>query len=419
MTVSLVQDKANEIKDLGSKLIIKHEIQIRELAQLIGKMVAASPAVQHAPLRYRNLEIFKDNMLRHNRGDFDKKILLTVESIKDISWWCDNICTSSKAILIPTVDIILETDSSQKGWGGCEIKSGKKTGGNWSYEEKLNHINYLELKAVFLSIKTFCSTLENTHIQVRLDNMVAMHYINNMGGRIPELNLLARDIWFWCIARNIWISASHIPGIDNVEADRLSRTINDDLEWKLNETVFHKICQIFNLKDGMDLFASRLNHQLERYVSFLPDPEAICVDAFSFPWKNDSFYIFPPFSMLGKVLQKIQQDKTNAVVIAPLWPTQAWFPALLKMVYQQPYLLNNKNLLTMPTDPNRQHRIPKLKMGCFPLSGNFSKTEEYQKTLPWSSSTPGRNLLKDNTGVISNDGCDFVILGKLIHLIPL
>lgn len=191
MTVSLLQEKANEIKNLGSKLIIKHEIQIRELAQLIGKMVAASPAVQHAPLRYRNLEIFKDTMLRQNRGDFDKKVLTNVGAIQDISWWCDNICTSSKNILIPTVDIVLETDSSQKGWGGCEIKSGKKTGGNWSYEEKLYHINYLELKAVLLSIKTFCSTSLNTHIQVRLDNMVAMHYINNMGGRIPELNLLA------------------------------------------------------------------------------------------------------------------------------------------------------------------------------------------------------------------------------------
>lgn len=45
MTVSLLQEKANKIKNLRSKLIIKHEVQIRELAQLIGKMVAASPAV--------------------------------------------------------------------------------------------------------------------------------------------------------------------------------------------------------------------------------------------------------------------------------------------------------------------------------------------------------------------------------------
>lgn len=86
MTISLPSDKAKEIKDLGSKLTIKYEIQIRELAKLKGKMDAASPAVQHAPLRYRNIEIFKDTMLKQNRGDFDKKILLTVEVIRDIYW---------------------------------------------------------------------------------------------------------------------------------------------------------------------------------------------------------------------------------------------------------------------------------------------------------------------------------------------
>lgn len=70
---------------------------------------------------------------------------MTVESIRDISWWCDNICTSSKNILIPTVDIVLETDISHKGCGGCQINSGsgKKTSGNWSYEEKLHQINNL------------------------------------------------------------------------------------------------------------------------------------------------------------------------------------------------------------------------------------------------------------------------------------
>ena len=165
-----------------------------------------------------------------------------------------------------------------------------------------------------------------------------------------------------------------------MEADRLSRTINDDLEWKLNQTVFEKNCKIFNLAEGIDLFASRLNHQLDRYVSFLPDPEAICVDAFSFTWKNDSFYIFPPFSMLGRVLQKIQQDKTDAVVITPLWPTQAWFPTLLKMVCRQPYLLKDKNILIMPTDPERKHRIPNLKMGCFHCPETSSRQRNFRGT---------------------------------------
>lgn len=39
----------------------------------------------------------------------------------------------------------------------------------------------------------------------------------------------------------------HIPGVDNVEADRLS--LNDDLEWKR----FYKICRYICIK-GRDEF---------------------------------------------------------------------------------------------------------------------------------------------------------------------
>lgn len=176
------------------------------------------------------------------------------------------------------------------GWKSCRFR--KENGGDWSYAEKNNHINYLEFKAVFLTLKTFCSTTSNTHTQIRVDNMIAMHYINKTGGRILNLNQLAQGIWFWCIARNIWLSACHIPGVETTEADRLLRTINADLEWKLEETTFKKISKFFKLSNSVDLFASRINHQLERYVSYFPDPDAICVDDFSFSLKNIFFKIY-------------------------------------------------------------------------------------------------------------------------------
>ncbi len=53
-----------------------------------------------------------------------------------------------------------------------------------------------------------------------------------MGGtRSPECNELAREIWQWCIVNNVWVSAAHIPGSTNVEADRESRQFNDNIQW--------------------------------------------------------------------------------------------------------------------------------------------------------------------------------------------
>jgi len=57
------------------------------------------------------------------------------------------------------------------------------------------------------------------------------------------------------------------------------------------------------MPDG-DLFANRLNNQLEVYCSWLPDPYAKCVDAFSVKWSQCTCaYLFPPFSLLGSCVQ--------------------------------------------------------------------------------------------------------------------
>ena len=72
----------------------------------------------------------------------------------------------------------------------------------------------------------------------------------------------------------------------------------------------------------IDLFASRLNFQTKVYVSWSPDPGAWAVDAFLFCWKDFKPYIFLPFSLLGRVLLKLQKAEVfDAIIIAPWWPT--------------------------------------------------------------------------------------------------
>ena len=100
------------------------------------------------------------------------------------------------------------------------------------------------------------------HIQLQLDNTTAVAYLNKIRGtQSRPLNDLAYEIWQWCIERNIWLSAVHIPGKVNVEADKMSRVFNDNNEWKLNTKMFQNIFDQFpNLE--IDLFASRVNFQL-------------------------------------------------------------------------------------------------------------------------------------------------------------
>ena len=98
----------------------------------------------------------------------------------------------------------------------------------------------------------------------------------------------------------------------------------------------------------IDLFASRINYQLEKYVSFKPDPGAFAIDAFTTDWANLKLYAFPPFNVIPMVLRKIQADKATGICVFLNWPTHAWFPKATAMVLQDPTKLKpNKNLFSM------------------------------------------------------------------------
>ena len=59
-----------------------------------------------------------------------------------------------------------------------------------------NHINYLELLAIFYALKAFCKNIKSVHVQILSDNSSAIAYLNYMGGiKSDELNNLAIDIW--------------------------------------------------------------------------------------------------------------------------------------------------------------------------------------------------------------------------------
>ena len=120
---------------------------------------------------------------------------------------------------------------------------------------------------MFLGLKALCSTESNIHIQLYCDNTSSCAYLRNFGGKKRELNDLAMDIWNWCIVRSIHLSVSFVAGSSNIEADRLSRKLNDDLEWALDDDIFTDIVKKFGEPD-IDLFASRLNHKLDKYVSY-------------------------------------------------------------------------------------------------------------------------------------------------------
>ena len=147
------------------------------------------------------------------------------------------------------------------------------------YEKKALHINCKELLAVYYSLRSFKSYFQNKHVKIFSDS-----------------HDIVKNIWLSCVKNKIWITAAHIPGAENVIADYQSRTSYKDAEWMLNPEIFQKTIKHLKFKPDLDCFASRLNTQLPKYISYKPDPYAYLIGAFSVHWGFYKRYLFPPFS---------------------------------------------------------------------------------------------------------------------------
>ena len=204
-----------------------------------------------------------------------------------------------------------------------------KIGGRWNWEEKLkSHINWLELKAAFLALQAFLPQLKHQHVQIGIDNKTAMTYINKLGGtRSHRLTSLALEMWNFAADRNLTLSAVYVPGEENQIADKKSRVFQDSLEWMLHPAVFQALQKEVGCF-SIDLFATRVNHQVPAFVSWRPEPEAVATDAFNVKWDFQLAYLFPPFCMIKRCLRKIQQDQAHCVLITPVWKSSPWYPVI-------------------------------------------------------------------------------------------
>ena len=82
---------------------------------------------------------------------------------------------------------------------------------------------------------------------------------------------LIKEIWQYLLKHQIRITGEYLPNSLNVEGDWQSQNSRDPSEWKLCPKVFQQVCQ-WRGTLKVDLFASRLSHQLSKYIAWKSDP---------------------------------------------------------------------------------------------------------------------------------------------------
>ena len=142
----------------------------------------------------------------------------------------------------------------------------------------------------------------------------------------------------------------------------------------------------------------------------------MAIDAFSLKWNQwDKIYIFPPFSLIQRVLQKLNVDEAEALVIVPDWPTAVWYPQMMRRLVAKPVLIpKTRRTLVLPQRDEIHPLHRKLQLLAVQLSGKQYLHKVFWEKQERYCAPHGGSQHKNSMGHTLESGKNFVLKGRTI-----
>ena len=237
--IELPPEKVKTLVDMAFSLSQRGKVTRKELEILVGHMSFAARAIYGARTFSR---LFIDVM--NKLALPSHKIRLTKLLKAELTWWHDY--TGTMNGLVPCLlgrvrpTFTIATDASFSGFGA--VMDGHWLAGAWKSSVMppagfssnwidspllppsfANNINYLELIAACLPLLVWSSLFRGSHVRSLSDNTQTVAFLKR--GTTKDLSALKwlKLVFYASIQFDFHVSAAHCPGLDNVEADALSR----------------------------------------------------------------------------------------------------------------------------------------------------------------------------------------------------
>lgn len=303
-------------------------VSVGRLAKFVGLAISLRLALQQVRTYTRSLY---DAMATKQSWSADVK--LSRQALADLQWFADlEEHWNGLAIWKPPPTMTLHTDASDHGWGAAlnEIVPAR---GFFNAAQLQQHITEKELRAVWFSLQYFNKHMDNgVSLRLVTDNQVVQSVVNKGVSKSHQLMPLVREIQAFQKRRGLTLQAVYIPSAENVIADKLSRA-KDKSDWQVSDAFFHAVIERWGRRT-VDRFATASNAKCQRYNTWRAEPESLG-NAMLQPWGGEHNWINPPWPLIPQVLRKLKEDRAEAVVLLPYWPSASWFPDLLAQANDQ------------------------------------------------------------------------------------
>lgn len=235
MELRLTEERLASMRTLLSEWGTRKRAKLQEVQSLAGTLSFAASVVR--PGRLYTARIFEATRGAARRRNRTHWITLSPEFQADVAWWQQvGLSWPGRAIIpaaepLSSADSQFWTDASDVGYGGyCR---GKYFYGTWTDEERAwlaagtFDINVRELIALVFAVEVFGPLLAGLHVIARCDNTTAVSVVDRLSARSQTLLHLLRRLHAAQCRFDITLTARHVPGVENVVADALSRSMLD------------------------------------------------------------------------------------------------------------------------------------------------------------------------------------------------
>ena len=130
----------------------------------------------------------------------------------------------------------------------------------------------MELKAAKFAISDFYLNASISSIHTSSNGQYSCPFIFSKHEGYPQgyLSDVSKEIWNYLLVKGITITTEYLPVNLNKKTDFQSQVVRDSSKWKWDYKVFQTICWRCGLSD-IDIFASRISHQVPTYMSWKLD----------------------------------------------------------------------------------------------------------------------------------------------------
>ena len=223
-TVSLPKEKVLKGIMLINKALESRKISLEKFQSILGFLNFASTVIFPGRAFLQNLYAKTSSVSKPYH-----KVTLNKQDKEDLQMW-KQFLSHHNGIYLYKEELFLSPQMLHLYTDACgSLGMGAVLGTHWLYAQWPSqwyhdqNIVFLEFLPIIFAIKTWGTALKNKVVLLHLDNEALVYVINKQSSKETLVRMLLRNMVMCLLKFNIVLKATHIPGINNILADSLSR----------------------------------------------------------------------------------------------------------------------------------------------------------------------------------------------------